>query len=120
MPDIYLSIIIPAYNEKARIGVTLESIAAYLKKKSFEAEVIVVDDGSSDGTADFVHGFARLFNRLEVIDNDRNRGKGYAVKRGMQMAHGKFCLFMDADNSVKADNLEAFLKDILEEIKERK
>lgn len=106
----YLSIIIPAYNERSRIGTTLQSLSDYLRSKKFSTEVIVVDDGSVDGTADFVQTFSDKLRNLVVVRNESNRGKGFSTKRGMLMAKGELCLFMDADNSVRIDNLERFLE----------
>lgn len=102
-----LSIIIPAYNEAERLPSTLENIQDYLSKVDYETEIIVVDDYSSDGTTDIVRKFARTMHNLRLIeDGGRNRGKGWAVRRGMLCAHGKLRLFMDADNATSIDQIE--------------
>lgn len=110
----YLSVVIPAYNESRRIGVTLESLESYFRKASYEYEVLVVSDGSTDGTVEIVRTFAAAHPqfKLEVIDNAVNGGKGYAVKCGMERARGEYRLFMDADNSVTIDALEPFIEGI--------
>jgi|HubBroStandDraft_6_1064221.scaffolds.fasta_scaffold32052_5 dolichyl-phosphate beta-glucosyltransferase len=98
-----LSVIIPAYNEKERIGPSLESILSFLTSLHCSAEVIVVDDGSTDGTAAVVAEHVGQFSKsgfgLRVVTNDPNRGKGYSVKRGVIEARGEIVLFTDADLS---------------------
>src|SRR5450755_3757311 len=93
------SIIIPAYNEGARLGATLQQVLAYLSERAWDAEVIVVDDGSRDNTAAIVLGYAEKDPRLKLLQNPGNRGKGYSVKNGMLHAQGEISLFSDADLS---------------------
>jgi glycosyltransferase XagB len=108
-----LSVIIPAYNESQRIGVTLADLKRYFsRKKELSYEIIVVSDGSTDSTADVVRSFATDFPGLRLIDNKENRGKGYAVKCGMLEARGDYRLFMDADNSVTIDAIEPFIEEM--------
>ncbi len=97
VPD--LSIIIPSYNEELRLPATLERIAAYLSTYAREAEVLVVDDGSQDGTAAVAESYRGKILTLRVISNGVNRGKGYSVRHGMQEARGRIALFTDADLS---------------------
>ena len=97
VPD--LSIIIPSYNEESRLPATLERIAAYLLTYGREAEILVVDDGSKDGTAAVAESFRSKIPRLRVVSNGVNRGKGYSVRHGMQEARGRIALFTDADLS---------------------
>jgi glycosyltransferase involved in cell wall biosynthesis len=97
VPD--LSIIIPSYNEESRLPATLERIAEYLSSYGHEAEVLVVDDGSKDGTAAVAEYFRIKIPTLRVVSNGVNRGKGYSVRHGMQEAHGRIALFTDADLS---------------------
>jgi dolichyl-phosphate beta-glucosyltransferase len=96
-PD--LSIIIPSYNEELRLPETLERIAAYLSSYEGEAEVLVVDDGSKDGTAAVAEYFRAKIPGLRVVSNGTNRGKGYSVRHGMHEARGRIALFTDADLS---------------------
>src|ERR1700694_4652921 len=97
VPD--LSIIIPSYNEESRLPATLERIAAYLSTYGRQAEVLVVDDGSKDGTAAVAESFRGKIPTLRVVSNGVNRGKGYSVRHGMQEARGRIALFTDADLS---------------------
>ena len=109
-----LSIIIPAFNEEHRLPKTLETIRAYLKSRSLRAEVLVVDDGSVDATAKVVELSRTCFPELQLISNERNRGKGFSVRRGMLEARGEIALFTDADLSApieEADKLIAVLRD---------
>jgi len=91
VPD--LSIIIPSYNEELRLPATLERIAAYLSSYGREAEILVVDDGSKDGTAAVAESLRNKIPTLRVVSNGVNRGKGYSVRRGMQEARGLIALF---------------------------
>jgi glycosyltransferase involved in cell wall biosynthesis len=93
------SIVIPAYNERERIGSTLEKVLAYVHSKGWDAEVIVVNDGSRDNTADIVQSFAAKDPALHLIENPGNHGKGYSVRNGMLHARGRIVLFSDADLS---------------------
>jgi dolichyl-phosphate beta-glucosyltransferase len=97
VPD--LSIIIPAYNEESRLPATLERIATYLQDSGREAEVLVVDDGSKDGTAAVAEYFQIKMPSLRIVSNGVNRGKGFSVRHGMQEARGRIALFTDADLS---------------------
>jgi len=99
LADIDLSVIVPAYNEAARIGKTLERLQSYLVQSTFNYEILVVIDGSKDGTIDIVRRLAPDIPRLKVIDRVINRGKGFTVKEGMLKASGQIRLFTDADNS---------------------
>src|SRR3989338_1965651 len=107
--EIFLSVILPAYKEEDRIGHTLEAIDQYLRKQIFEYEILVVNDGSSDKTAEVVRGYEPKIKGLRLVDNAKNNGKGYAVKQGMLSARGKYRLFMDSDNSVPVDYFDKFL-----------
>lgn len=112
-----LSVVIPVYNEAARVGATLKESFAYLKGRKIHAEVLVVDDGSKDKTVEVVGKFKRLAcprQGLKVIRQPINRGKGAAVRAGALAAVGKIILFMDADNSTplsEYENFRPFLKE---------
>ncbi|HEX5434195.1 MAG TPA: dolichyl-phosphate beta-glucosyltransferase [Candidatus Angelobacter sp.] len=93
------SIVVPAYNERLRIGKTLERILAYLREESWNAEIVVVDDGSRDETFQIVSGFASANPQVRVIQNPGNQGKGYSVCNGILNARGEVILFTDADLS---------------------
>ena len=105
---IYLSVIIPAYNEEDRIKNTLLEIDKFLTIQNYNYEIIVVDDGSCDGTAELVKNLQKNISKLEIISNQKNCGKGYAVRRGMLEACGKFRLFMDADNATGVEQIQNF------------
>lgn len=107
--SIYLSVIIPAYKEKDRIGQTLLDIERYLKTKNFSYEVLVVLDGSPDNTAEVARSFSGQVTNLRVIENKENHGKGYVVRQGLTEARGKYRLFMDADGATSIDHLDTFL-----------
>jgi dolichyl-phosphate beta-glucosyltransferase len=97
--DPIYSIVIPAYNEGSRLGPTLEKVLGYIARQQYDAEVIVVNDGSRDNTADIVRGFAERNPVLRLVENPGNRGKGYSVRNGMLNARGRVVLFSDADLS---------------------
>lgn len=93
------SIIIPAYNESARIGVTLNRVLQFIEQQQWNAEVIVVNDGSRDDTPAIVRAYMEKNANLRLLENPGNRGKGYAVRNGMLHASGEILLFSDADLS---------------------
>ncbi len=109
-----LSIIIPSYNEELRLPATLDKIASYVPSSRRNTEVIVVDDGSRDRTAQVAESYRGKLANLRVLSNGVNRGKGYSVRRGSLEALGDVILFTDADLSApieEADKLLAALKD---------
>ncbi|MGA9800567.1 MAG: dolichyl-phosphate beta-glucosyltransferase [Terriglobales bacterium] len=93
------SIIIPAYNESARVGATLERVLAHVAERGWDAEIIAVDDGSRDNTVEIIRAYAEKNPRLRLLQNPGNRGKGYSVRNGMLHAKGELLLFSDADLS---------------------
>ncbi|HLW88111.1 MAG TPA: dolichyl-phosphate beta-glucosyltransferase [Terriglobales bacterium] len=99
MPSPTYSIVLPAYNESERIATTVEKIAAFAAQRHWHAEIIVVDDGSSDDTAEVVRGCAATHSGVRLLQNPGNRGKGYSVRHGMLQAQGEILLFSDADLS---------------------
>jgi dolichyl-phosphate beta-glucosyltransferase len=101
-----LSIIIPSFNEVDRIGQTLTYIRNYLATQTYEVEVLVIDDGSTDGTSAVVDSLR--WPATSVLRLDRNRGKGYAVGYGMQHADAEYMLFCDADNATPFEQIERF------------
>lgn len=104
----FISVVIPAYDEAFRLPKTIKRIQEYLKDKDISFEIIVVDDGSKDQTVsvakDFLNGSSHL-----VLTNERNRGKGYCVKKGMLAASGKYVLFSDADLSTPIEEIERMI-----------
>lgn len=93
------SIIIPAYNESQRIVPTLNKILSYIAEQGWDAELIVVNDGSRDDTAEIVRRYAEKNPMMRLLENPGNRGKGYSVRNGMLNARGRILLFSDADLS---------------------
>ena len=104
-----LSIIVPSYNEELRLPATLEKIAAYLQQNERTTEVIVVDDGSRDGTAEVARSFAAKTPLLRVVSNGVNRGKGFSVRHGMLEARGEYVIFTDADLSSPIEEADKLL-----------
>ena len=97
--DLQISYVVPAYNEQGRIAPTLDAALQHLRDTGMAGEIIVVDDGSTDGTADLVADYAATHPRVRLLRNDANRGKGYSVRRGALDAEGEVVLFTDADGS---------------------
>jgi dolichyl-phosphate beta-glucosyltransferase len=106
---ISLSIVIPAYNESGRLGRTLESIRRYAGRIGATWEVIVVDDGSTDGTGALARRFEPGPQRLTVLVNPRNSGKGFSVREGVMAAGGSVILMCDADLSTPIEEVEKLL-----------
>ena len=108
------SIVIPAYNESARIPATLESVVSCIRTRGWEAQVLVVNDGSTDATADVVRAFAQRAPEVRLIENPGNRGKGYSVRAGMLAARGEVALFTDSDLSAPIEEAERLFAAIAE------
>jgi len=105
----FLSVVIPAYNEEVRIGATLEKLKGFVGSCGFSCEVIIVDDGSTDRTVSVIEEFSRSSGfALTVIRNKKNRGKGYSVRRGVFASAGDFILLSDADLSTPLEEAKAF------------
>lgn len=102
----HLSVIIPAYNEEKRLPKTLREIDKYLRQQSYESEIVVVSDGSTDRTVEVTKGLIPEIRNLKILDFKNNQGKGFGVFQGMLAALGKYRLFTDADNSTSIDQVE--------------
>jgi dolichyl-phosphate beta-glucosyltransferase len=100
------SIVIPAFNESARIPATLKAVVSCIRERGWDAEVIVVNDGSTDATADVVREFARTAPEVRLLENPGNRGKGYSVRSGLLQALGEIVMFTDADLSSPIEEAE--------------
>ena len=100
------SIIIPAFNEGARVGATLEKVLAHVAERGWDAEIIAVDDGSRDNTVEIIRGYAEKNPHLRLLQNPGNRGKGYSVRNGMLHAQGELLLFSDADLSAPIEEAD--------------
>jgi dolichyl-phosphate beta-glucosyltransferase len=104
------SIVIPAYNESARLAVSLEKVLTYVHSQGWDAEVIVVNDGSRDSTAEIIREFAAKDPIVKLLENPGNRGKGYSVRNGMLQAQGRILLFSDADLSAPIEEAPKLLQ----------
>jgi len=106
---VYLSLIIPAYNEERRIAKSLKQILQYLETQPYASEVVIVNDGSVDRTVEVVRGICQGRDRVHILQNGKNIGKGGAVRSGMLQARGEFLFFTDADLSGPIETIGLFL-----------
>lgn len=105
-----LSVVIPTYNEQARLPQTLNEITTWLRQRfPQDFEIIIVDDNSPDGTGDIVHEFAKENPETRLLTQPGNLGKGAAVRRGCMQSQGKYVLFIDADHSTPIESLDQFM-----------
>ena len=102
----FISIVIPAYNESARIGKALGEVVRVVRERAWHAEVLVVNDGSTDRTAAIVQEFAQLHPEVRLLSNPENRGKGFSVRHGVLNAVGEIVMFTDADLSAPMEEAE--------------
>jgi len=107
-----ISLIIPAFNEEQRIGKSLEQIFQFCNAQTLPFEVLVVDDGSSDGTVSFIRRRFGDHSQLKIVQQPGRRGKGAAVQQGMLQARGDYVFFSDADLSVPIETLPGFLVEL--------
>ncbi len=102
---------IPAYNEENRLPATLDRVVEFLKSRRYSfVEILVVDDGSTDGTARTVENTASAHDCIQLLRNPGNRGKGYTVRHGMLAARGDWVLFSDADLSAPIEELDKLVE----------
>jgi dolichyl-phosphate beta-glucosyltransferase len=104
-----LSVVIPAYNEERVIGDTVKRVATYLQTFG-DSELLIVDDGSRDRTREIVGKLSSRFPNVRLIENDRNRGKGYSIKHGILESRGDLVLFTDADLVYPIEGVEPFVR----------
>jgi dolichyl-phosphate beta-glucosyltransferase len=105
-----ISIVIPAYNESARIGKALTEVLRCVHDRNWHAEILVVNDGSTDSTADVVEQFTQLHPEVRLLNNPQNRGKGFSVRHGVLHAVGEIVMFTDADLSAPMVEAERLFK----------
>ncbi len=108
----YLSVVIPAYNEEERLKRYVPGMVEFLQSKRRPFEIVVVNDGSRDNTAEVARELAQTFPMLRLIDLNPNRGKGGAVKAGMLAARGEYVLFTDADQSTPISEVDKLLQEM--------
>lgn len=108
MENPYLSVIIPAYKEDQRIGKTLLSLDAYFSRQNYTYEIIVINDGSPDKTAEVVKSYQEKVKNLKLLDNKKNHGKGFVTRQGMLEAKGEYRIYIDADNAISMKQIENF------------
>lgn len=101
-----LAVIIPAYNEEKRIEKTIRSVSEYLSNKKISYEILIVSDGSIDGTVQLINNMTEETKNLRLIHNDINHGKGWVVRQGMLSTKAKIRLFMDADNATSIEHYD--------------
>jgi dolichyl-phosphate beta-glucosyltransferase len=106
------SIVIPAYNESQRLRATLEKVLAYVRLQSWDAEIVVVNDGSRDNTAEIVREFAAKNPSVRLVENPGNRGKGYSVRNGILNSRGDIVIFSDADLSSPIEETPKLLQSL--------
>jgi len=111
----FLSIIIPAHNEAQRLPPSLEKIDAFLQRQDYSSEVIVVENGSSDGTYQIAKAFEQKMPNLQVFQEEA-RGKGLAIKRGMLESRGEYRFLCDADLSMPIEQVNRFLPPVLKTV----
>ncbi|MCS6777663.1 MAG: glycosyltransferase family 2 protein [Chloroherpetonaceae bacterium] len=104
-----LSVVVPAYNEEARIGPTLKRMLAYFDTQPYRVEILVVNDGSTDRTAQVVEAVAACRREVRLLSYAPNRGKGYAVRYGILHGHGTRLLFSDADLATPIEEIEKLM-----------
>lgn len=107
--EVALSVVIPAFNEVDRIGATVGRVLAFFDKCAYSCELIVVLDGGRPGAAAAVTRAAAGRSNVTILDNGRNRGKGYSVRQGVKVSTGRFVLFVDADLSLPIEDTDRFL-----------
>jgi len=112
--NIYLSVIIPAYNEEHRLPETLEQVFAFLQAQAYSAEVFVIENGSQDRTFEVAQSYMESYPQLRVLREDK-RGKGLAVRLGMLEARGEYRFMCDADLSMPVTEINRFLPPALTE-----
>lgn len=112
MDPLTYSIVIPAYNESERIQSSLNKIVSFLSAQPWQVEVLVVNDGSRDNTAEIVRQFAAQHSYIRLIENPGNRGKGYSIRNGMLQASGDVVLFSDADLSAPITEAPKLFREI--------
>jgi len=105
-PHPQYSIVIPAYNESGRIPGTLERVLKCIRERGWQAEILVVNDGSRDATAEVVREIALRAPELRLLSNPGNHGKGYSVRHGMTEARGDVVMFTDSDLSAPIEEAE--------------
>jgi glycosyltransferase involved in cell wall biosynthesis len=103
------SIVIPAYNESARLRPTLDTLLQYVHDQKWDVEILVVNDGSSDDTAQVIREYGKVHPEILLLENPGNRGKGFSVRNGMLHARGNICLFTDADLSSPIEEAQKLL-----------
>src|SRR5436190_5041620 len=106
----YFSIVVPAYNEARRLPPTMAALAEFFRDFTQGYEVLIVVEGSEDGTLEIAAGLAAQQAHFQVVDNGPQRGKGHAVRSGMQRARGQIVFYMDVDLSVPLATIPVFLR----------
>lgn len=113
----YLSLVLPAYNEELRVGASLRKLADYFGRQTYDCEVLIVDDGSTDATAEVAEGAAASMPetvQLRVLSHHHNQGKGAAVKTGCLAATGRYVVFTDIDLASPLEDCEGVLRALSE------
>lgn len=108
---VFISVVIPVYNEENRIRAFLSSVVEYVRKKDFSYEIVIVDDGSKDATVTMIESLLKemLSGKYTILKLPANLGKGAAVKRGMLEATGEYVFFLDADGSTSIEEIDNFI-----------
>lgn len=113
--NLFLSIVIPAYNEESRLPVTLEQVFHFLAKQPFSSEIVVVENGSDDQTFEIAQKFAAGHGNVQVLHSEK-RGKGLAIQKGVQAAAGEYIFLCDADLSMPIEEISKFLPPKLQDV----